>query len=219
MKLLISIYKVFVKLYRSIFERKKYLAIKQFNKIINTLNYSDIAIDCGANVGLFALKMASSGATVYAFEPNPYAYDELVKRTSNFPNIICYNKAVAGEASEVKLFLHEHSEQDQVKWSTGSSLLSYKGNVQKDNFHIVEAVDFIEFINSLGKKVMLIKIDIEGAEINLIERIIDSGSYKNIGQIFVETHEHKIPELVEPTNTLRARIKKRGITNINLNWD
>ena len=66
---------------------------------------------------------------------------------------------------------------------------------------------------------MLIKIDIEGAEINLIERIIDSGSYKNIGQIFVETHEHKIPELVEPTNTLRARIKKEEITNINLNWD
>ena len=101
----------------------------------------------------------------------------------------------------------------------GSSLLSFKENINKTNHHKVETLDFIEFIKNIGKKVRLIKIDIEGAGVKSINEMIDSGIYRNIDQKFVETHDDLISDLVDATNELRRRIKKEEITNINLNWD
>ena len=79
--------KVFRKLKSFGMSQEKKPAMKAFKEAVATLQKSDIAIDCGANVGEFTRLMAKTGATVYAFEPNPIAYQELLKNTVNFPNV------------------------------------------------------------------------------------------------------------------------------------
>ena len=49
--------------------RQEFLAI--------SLQAHDIAIDCGANVGKITQFLAQQQATIYAFEPNPYAFQVL----------------------------------------------------------------------------------------------------------------------------------------------
>jgi len=182
------------------------------------LKKGDVAIDCGANVGNVTARMASKGATVYAFEPNPYAYNVLSQRFSNATNVHCINKGMLDRDGGVRLYLHENAEEDQVMWSTGSSILAYKGNINKERSVEIEIIDIADFISELGVPVKVLKIDVEGVECALINRLIDTGIIKNIQHALVETHDHKIPELREETDRLRKVIAEKGLTNINLDW-
>lgn len=198
--------------------RRRRPATQPFLKAAARLRPGDIAIDCGANVGVYTLPMARSGATVHAFEPNPHAFDKLSQAMAGFPDVHLYQKAVAGEAGTVKLYLHEFANDDPVKWSTGSSLLSFKGNVREDTFVDVEAVDFVSFLQRIDGPVALVKMDVEGAEVAILERLLESDVVDRIGRAFVEVHDRKVPELAERTDRLRAMLRERGLTNIDLNW-
>jgi len=182
------------------------------------LRAGDIALDCGANIGNITTSMAETGAEVHAFEPNPYAFKVLKKRFKMNKNIHCYNQAVHDHNGNMRLFLHQNAKQDQVYWSTGSSLLEFKGNVNKGSFVEIEVIDIVSFICDLGRDIKLIKMDVEGVECPIINKMIDTGMIDRVGMLLVETHDNKVPELKPETDALRQRIAKAGLTNINLNW-
>ena len=81
-----------------------------------------------------------------------------------------------------------------------------------------ELIDLCEFIQSLNQQIRILKLDVEGVESPILRKIISTGIRKKIDYTFVETHDHKIPELIAETNALRELIKNRKIGNINLNW-
>ena len=150
-----------------------------------------IGIDCGANVGGITENILKECDEVYAFEPNPHAFKALQDKFKNNLNVTCFNKAVLDRNDTVKLYFHENSDQNEVHWSTGSSLLEFKGNVSKDKFSEVEAVDLCEFIDSLNSKIEILKIDVEGVEYEIINKLIDTGLIYNIAKVFVELHAKK----------------------------
>ncbi|MFO1492066.1 MAG: FkbM family methyltransferase [Kiritimatiellia bacterium] len=182
------------------------------------LKPGDIAIDCGANVGHVTAILARSGATVYAFEPNPHAFEVLQKRFASTPSVVCLRKGVLDEAGAMKLYLHQNAGQDQVYWSQGGSLLDFKGNVNRETFVEVEIVDLADFILKLGRPVRVLKMDVEGVECRILKRLILLGLAERIEHIFVETHEQKIPQLRPEVEELRDLIGARGLKNIDLNW-
>lgn len=182
------------------------------------LTAADIAIDCGANVGDVTEHLCRSGATVYAFEPNPYAFASLQRRFSQRPNVHCLQQGVLDRNETRRLYFHEHSDQDEVHWSTGSSLLDYKGNVRKDKYVDTPVIDLSEFIKSLGARVTLLKIDVEGVEGAILRKLLTTGVIHSIAHVFVETHERKVPELQADTDELRLMLKKMKLTHVNLDW-
>jgi len=184
------------------------------------VNSGDYVIDCGANIGEVTTFFHSHGAYVLAFEPNKYAYDILQEKYKNSNRVKCIPKGVAGKKSSgiKKMFLHEHAERDQVTYSTGSSILEDKENVNKNNYIEVELVNLCEFLKLFNKKVKVLKIDIEGAEVELLNDLMDEDLIRDIPYIFVETHEKKIPSLRKSTTTLKERIEEENYSNINLNW-
>lgn len=200
------------------FTKKTQPKISELSTIYKNLSSDSICIDCGANVGSISKQMAITGAKVYAFEPNPFAFKQLEKNTKTFPNVICIPKGVYITDTQKELYFHKNSSQDEVYWSTGSSLLEFKGNVDKNKNQLVELVDLDNFIINLNKKVDLLKMDVEGVEIEILNKLIDTGTIYKIDYIFVETHEKKIPELKSSTKSLRERIKFQKLSNINLDW-
>ena len=178
----------------------------------------DIAIDCGANVGHVTDLLAASGATVYAFEPNPHAFQILKERFANKPNVHCINKGVFDQDDVVRLYMHRNAYLDQVKWSGGSSLLPYKSNIDSQTFFEVDVVDLARYIQQLDADVRVVKMDVEGVEYEIINHLIETGVITKIEYLFVETHEKKTPELLEKAEALRNVIAEQGLSNIDLSW-
>ena len=175
----------------------------------------DVVIDCGANIGEVTEFFRRHGSTVYAFEPNIYAFQVLKDRFAGASAITCIQKGVSSpqQSGVGKLFLY-----DQLKYSTCCSINSDKCNVDIENYLHVELLDLCKFIENLGMPIKVLKIDIEGAEIELLNALIDQGLTESIEYIFVETHEKKIPSLRKPLELLKEKIRDRNITNIDLTW-
>lgn len=177
-----------------------------------------IGIDCGANVGLVTQDLLKHCDHVYCFEPNPFAFKVLESRFSGLKNVTCFNKAVLDREDKVKLFFHKESDKDEIKWSTGSTLLEFKTNTSREKFTEVEAIDLCSFIKKLDCKIEILKIDIEGVEYEIINKLIDTKLIYNIKNVFVELHAKKIPELEEKEEQLKKRILDLNLKNINLDW-
>lgn len=186
--------------------------------LFDQISEGDICIDCGANVGIVTSKFVDKGAFVHAFEPNPFAFQVLEKKFSSNKRVICYQKGVHTSNSKKELYFHMDSDQDEVYWSTGSSFLSVKKNVNKEKSQLVEIIDLDEFIINLERQVKILKLDVEGVEVEILNKLIDTGTIHKIDEVWVETHDHKIPELKESTEKLRDRLKKEGLKHIKLNW-
>lgn len=178
----------------------------------------DLAVDCGANVGEMTAILARNGATVHAFEPNPHAFKVLTTKFAGRPNVVCHNAAVGAAAGRLALYLHENSEQDEILWSNGSSLLAEKPNVSPARSVEVEVIDLAAFLQSLPQPVKVLKIDIEGAEVEVMNHLLDTNCLACITHVFVETHDTKIPSLAEPTAALRKRLADSGLTQVQLDW-
>lgn len=197
--------------------RQRKLTPADIGGLIN-LKQGDIALDCGAHVGDVTKQLLATQAQVVAFEPNPYAFDYLQENFAQHHRLELRQQAIATGNATMKLYLHEWAEQDQVKWANGSSLLDFKGNVNTDTYVEVETIDLADYVLSLNKPIAFVKMDIEGAEIEVINHLLDTGAIKQIKLLCAETHEAKIPQLRAPTSALKKRLKKERIKNVRLDW-
>lgn len=183
------------------------------------LGPGDVAVDCGANVGNVTVELARSGAEIHSFEPNPDAFEALEKRVGALPNVHLYPLAVLDRDGPVRLYLHRRAGEDPLRWSPGSSLLPFKGNVDVDAHVDVEAVDLSRFVLELERPVRLVKIDVEGVEHAIVHRLIDSGAIERIETVLVEVHDAHVPELRAETARLRERLLAEGLeAKVRTDW-
>ena len=171
----------------------------------------DILIDCGANIGAITSKFARTGAQVYAFEPNPACFSVISKRFSLTPNVTCFNKGVMDKTCALELVTRDpHGKWDEIDVSVGSTVMLNQippGFSRKS----IECIDLSEFIFSLNQKVRFIKLDIEGAEIPVINGLIDTKAIDRVDLVLAETHEKQLPLLRDETDRMRQRISDCGL--------
>jgi FkbM family methyltransferase len=195
----------------------RYFRAFKNRRLFDSLMPGDVAVDCGANVGKITRQMACPGVKVYAFEPDPNAFKALLRNVGGLSNVVCINKAVSDHDGAAKIYFNNVYDENPEKWSTGSTLLADKPNVDLNNFANVEVVDLARFIKSLDRPIAILKMDIEGEEVKVLNKLIDTGLAEKIGYIAVETHE-RFPSLAEATKALRARIRALKLRNIDLDW-
>ena len=191
-----------------------------FDRYVRQLKPGDLAIDCGANIGHFTRILANQGARVHAFEPDPFTFSILQENTKDLKNVVLHNAAVGTSNSVVKLYRKENFENNPLEASISSSLFEGKLNVDPEHSIDIEQIDFGAFLNSLDQEVTILKIDIEGAEIPLLENLVEHDSLRNCTRVFVETHEDRIPELADRTANLRKLSQSREYSNkLFLDWN
>ena len=185
-----------------------------------TLEPGDIVIDCGANVGDLSSRFARAGAKVYAFEPNPVAFDILSNRFKYLSQVECFNQGVMDKQCTLSLrFPGAGHGVDILTGSVAGSFVAQESFDVDDHQVDVDCISLAGFISSLGKRIKLLKVDIEGAEIVVLNGLIDAGVIIDIDEIVVETHEKQMPYLLEGTNALRKRIQELNLGDkINLDW-
>jgi hypothetical protein len=81
-----------------------------------------------------------------------------------------------------------------------------------------ECIDLDAFIRRLGRRVRVLKLDIEGSEIAVLNRLLDTGTINLVDLVVAETHEWN-PNLLAATNALRERIDAEGLAaKVRLDW-
>lgn len=118
------------------------------------------------------------------------------------------------------------SNQDgKVKFLTFQNRILSQGNrivksVQDEQTHEayeVECVNLCEFLEQ-KERIYLLKLDVEGAEFEILPDLIEKKLYEKIDYIVVETHEYMFKDGVEKLKVIKKELEKRGVKNIFLDW-
>lgn len=142
-----------------------------FAMLKSILKSGDVFIDCGANVGYFsvlAADLVGNTGKVVAIEANPETY-KLLRRNLEANNInSCFNYALTSQNGEIDLFVPNKgdifSSLRQNEYIQGDLMYSCK----------VMGKTLGDIINELElSKISLIKIDIEGAEMDVIRSAVN----------------------------------------------
>ncbi|MES2285133.1 MAG: FkbM family methyltransferase [Bacteroidota bacterium] len=172
----------------------------------NANSENPVIYDCGANIGTSVLFFANSypKAKIVAFEASPYIYGILKKNidNNNIKNVVLNQKAVWTKNEEL-----EFSDEGGDSGSIYSIANTKKVKVQ--------AIDFLEALNKEAKIDML-KMDIEGAENDVIPHIA-SALYK-VDRMFIEYHsfnngEQRLDEILLLLRKNKFRYYIRHVNN------
>ena len=180
-------------MYRSMVDHEEDM-VQQFSPKIG-----DIVIDVGAAFGFYTIlasKRVSQQGRVVAIEPQPDSFEMLNKniKLNKLTNIATLNYAVSSRKTTLKLY----SSYSTIQERAGQSLQSYI-EVSADNLdNLLRQLDIDE--------VNWVKVDVEGAELEVLKGAVGLLSRSSDIALFVEVHS---PDLVRPILELCESYKLR----------
>ena len=159
-------------------------------------NNNPFIIDCGSNIGMSVLyfKMLYPNSRIVAFEPGDDTYcclEENVK--NNYQNSIAVHKAALSNKEGTIDFYYD---QDNV----GSLTMSTKQERKPKQKKTVKASLLSKYID---EEVDFLKMDIEGAELDVIEELYSTKKLSYVKQMIIEYHHHIIINSDEFSRMLR----------------
>ena len=80
-------------------------------------------------------------------------------------------------------------------------------------------VDVVRYLGGLDCDFAILKMDIEGAEVPVLEGLLDAPVISRIAHVFVETHDNRIPSLAAPSAALRERVRGVRHPRIYMDWE
>lgn len=163
------------------------------------ITQDDIILDCGANMGLFAAYAATKGATVHCFEPCTSTRLLLEQTQKLYPD---------------KIHIHPYA----ITNKSGSMILCKTDNIGANHLErysvnmgnnvigneTVQTITIDDFLNQNGIVPTMIKMDVEGAEVDAIQGALHT----------LKTHSPKC--VVGAYHTPQAMSKIKMIINNNL---
>ena len=142
---------------------------------------------------------------IYCFEPQNF--DEEWKKIKKEYKNVCLMKYAAW------LF------DGKVKFSVAKNNTFYKSGVMKEKIDygegkkiMVPCIDFSRFVCQFKKDYLIVKMDIEGAEFPILEKMIKDNTIQYVDKLFVEWHDTKmIPPMTDRKYKILEKIKELKI--------
>lgn len=175
--------------YKELFEEELYKFISD--------NPTPFVVDCGANIGLSVLyfKQLYPNATILAYEPDKDNFALLQTNVAQnaLKNVECRQKAV---------WVHNGTIAFSSVGSQGSRIAQGDFIQNKTEIAAERLADVLK-----EKRVDLLKIDIEGAEVDVLTDCVPY--LDNVQQLFVEYHgkAEETEKLTQLLNILKSRYK------------
>lgn len=147
------------------YENSQLTLLEQFIKKKMLNSHKETALDIGANIGNHSVFFSNFFKSVHSFEPNPITYDVLSinsKYTAPKKNITPHNIGLSDRDTKLPFIINPNN----IGGSKIISLETNSKNYEKINIKVKRAD---EIKNLLKENISLIKIDIEGHEINALK--------------------------------------------------
>jgi FkbM family methyltransferase len=144
-----------------------------------------IVVDGGANLGgysMLASKRAGASGRIYAFEPEPDNFVQLVRRVREMPNVVPVQKALGRRSGEAQLHLDRfHARHSLTR--DGSRTITVR---------VTTLDEFVRDEKLAG--VDVVKLDIEGAELEAIAGMTAVLTAPRRPVVLCELHPPHAPE-------------------------
>lgn len=141
-------------------------------------------VDCGANIGLATVyfKLHFPGARILAFEPNPHCHEVFAQNVSEngLADVTLVKAGCSREPGRATFHIARG-------FSPMSSAHSDRGKVETEPCE----VDLVRLSDHLTRPVDLLKMDVEGAEWDILDDLIRTGKIELVDRLFIEYH-HRI---------------------------
>jgi len=181
---------------------------------IDLIDKDSIVFDVGSYQGDFVRDLLKyHKCKIFMYEPN-YRQTKMTSLYGNMENIIINYKAISSKEGKRKLYLGNKTGFGWVK-QTGSSFYPSHSNVGKIAIEVVCTSIEKEMKNYKLDNIDLLKIDVEGEELEIIKSL-DKETFNKIGQITIEFHEHNNIDgyTEDKVKECREIIKSRGFKEI-----
>jgi len=139
------------------------------------LDSNSLVLDVGSYDGLFADSLSVKfGNTIIGFEPNIISFKKLIEKYKKNKRIKILKQALWSSDGFIDLI------------DDGISSGFFIGNKKK--LFQVETIDVANFINDY-KSIDLIKLNVEGAEYDILERIIKINNLSKFKSLLIQFHQ------------------------------
>jgi len=166
------------------------------------LNADSHVLDFGANEGGFSRGIAEQfGCRCYAVEPNPTLFESI----QSGPRTSKHNLAIASTDARLQMYISSNPEASSIyplQEETAATTIEVAG-VSLEGFIAANHIPRVD----------LLKVDIEGAEIAMIDSTSDQ-TLRSIGQITVEFHAWLNRITVEDVRRVIRRLEQLGFFHI-----
>lgn len=177
-----------------------------------------IFIDGGARIGesieiLLDKREDLKGCDVYMFECNDAHHQTLydIQKNNKNYNFIIRTEALWNHDGESDFFISI----DQ--WGDLGCTLdpSKREKLDFSNPKKVKTIKFSDFVNQFeDDDYIVIKLDIEGAEYNVVEDLIQTGVIKKVNELFIEWHDHFF---TKNSHNLKQQLQNYNV-KVDNNW-
>lgn len=187
---------------RSIALYREYSQI-EVDFLLQFLNKDTVVYDIGANIGYHTTAFASRAGHVFAFEPHPKTFQLLAKNTEHMDNVTLFNCAVSNFNGQSRCYDYD----TEVEANYGAvSVDDEKGLVE------IKCMSLNLADITLPD---LIKIDVEGSELAVIQGCIELIKRKN-PVVYYEAHETvHLPEIYQLLSPLNYKFYWVPVRNYN----
>lgn len=169
---------------------------------VKKINDGDIVVDLGGNIGIFNRWAYSQGAKlVISFEPDK-RYFKLLSKNSD-PRSILFNAAMSDKIGTINLYESGHLGGSNVFGSNSLDIKKYEVRTYNLNYL---------FESGLVDRIDFLKIDIEGAEILVMNGISDENLMK-VNNISMEYHHEHLNFNEELRYNLITRLNNLGFNS------
>tara|TARA_B100000035_G_scaffold93449_1_gene79070 strand:- start:16 stop:813 length:798 start_codon:yes stop_codon:yes gene_type:complete len=179
----------------------------EFQKKLLRIKDEFYFLDIGSNIGYFSLVAGSNKKLrkIFSIEANPVIKKHLDKNLNlNFSKkkYETYNLAISNKIGKLNFYIN--------KKDSGSSSLIKKNKfsklirVKSKNFKL-----FNEIGNKIKKKKVVVKIDVEGKDLEVLKELKKSNIFKNIFYLYIESKNEnkKINDIKK--NLVNFSLKKK----------
>lgn len=179
----------------------KFITLRSKKRLLSdlySLNISfDILFDVGAHIGEYTdfFRYNFDFKKAYIFEPIPETYQYLKKKYQNNKEIYTFNKLVGEQNSSQYFNLSPHLRSSSIKEINKNSLYFkikkfFLGNFYENKLKI-DQIKLDNFINKI-KSIDILKIDVEGNELEVLKGSEDLLNKKAIKVIYIEILNHNL---------------------------
>ena len=170
------------------------------------LTPDSIVLDIGGFKGDYAAAISNKfGCYIHIFEPMQAAAHYIGNRAKNNSKVFVHPVGVGSKTEDITIYIPKGKDEATM----------HPGDIEVAKEEQIKVIDIVEVFKAVeADHIDLMKLNIEGAEFDLLERMIKKGLHKKVTDIQIQFHK-----IADDSEERRDKIREKLSKTHECTWD